>query len=74
MIEKIENLEPLQELDSLNVSNNFIKKIENLCKYQSYCSDDLSAELPSDICLSSLYVSVNLRGTEWRMVAQNVSL
>ena len=32
LIEKIENLEALQQLDTLNVSNNLIKKIDNLSK------------------------------------------
>lgn len=32
LLHKIENLEPLQKLDALNLSNNYIKTIENLCE------------------------------------------
>ena len=32
LLSKLENLEPLQHLDTLNVSNNVIDKIENICK------------------------------------------
>lgn len=35
LLHKIENLEPLQKLDALNLSNNYIKTIENLCKLSS---------------------------------------
>lgn len=41
----MENLEPLVRLDTLNLSNNLIAKIENICKSASFIDNKLNIKL-----------------------------
>ena len=45
LLSQLENLEPLQKLDTLNVSNNSIDKIENLCKFQRDINNEYKQEI-----------------------------